>query len=248
MTSQKTLEPRKLTKGFATVSKSVERLDAEDKVKGKPIFADDYDIPGTLYAKHLYSEFPHAKIIDIDITKAQASPGVKGVITRADIPAKHTYGNVIDDQRALADDKVRFLGDVVCVVAAETMRQAAAAIDKVKVKYKKLPAVFDPREALKEDAPLLYKERKTNAQIPPKVRHGDVGKGFKESDLIIEKKFTTPFVEHSYIEPESAIAFIDQQGTIRLKGSFQNPFTARAAIAGFLGVGLGKIRIQKTVL
>ncbi len=248
MTEQRTLEPEKLTKGLATVSKPVKRLDAEDKVKGKPLFADDYDRPGILYAKQLYSKFPHAKIINIDITEAQDSPGVKGVITRDDIPGKHTYGNVIEDQRALADVKVRFLGDVVCVVAAKTKRQADAAVEKVKVEYEELPAVFDPREALKEGAPLLYEERKTNAQIPQKVRHGNVEKGFKESDLIIKKKFTTPFLEHSYIEPESAIAFIDQQGTIRIKGSFQNPFTAREVIAGFLSMGLDKIRVQKTVL
>ncbi|MGM0442144.1 MAG: xanthine dehydrogenase family protein molybdopterin-binding subunit [Elusimicrobiota bacterium] len=246
--SQKTFKTEKITKGFATVSKGLPRIDAEDKVKGKPLFGDDYRMPGTLYARQVYSEHPHARIKSIDISRAKKSPGVKAVITRKDIPGKYVYGNVIEDQRAIAVDKVRFLGDVVAVVAAGSKREALKAADKVEVEYEELPGVFDPREAKKEDAPLVHEDRDSNIQIPQKVRNGDIKKGFQEADVIIEGKFSTPFVEHSYIEPESAIAFIDNQGTIRIKGSFQNPFTAREAVSGFLDVGLEKVRIQKSTL
>ncbi|NLB35175.1 MAG: xanthine dehydrogenase family protein [Elusimicrobia bacterium] len=244
----KVLEPGKLKKGFAVITKPLTRPDSEDKVTGRAVYADDLNMPGALFARQVYSEHPHAIIKNVDTSLALKYPGVKAVITGQDAPGKKTYGNVIEDQPAIAFDKVRHMGDVVAVVAAETERQARAAAALVKVDYEILPGIFDPREAMKEGAPLLYEEKKTNVQIPQKVRNGDIEKGFSEADIIIEEEFTTPFVEHSYLEPEAALAFIDSNGSIRLKGSFQNPFTARRVIAEFLGIGKNRVRIQKTTL
>ncbi|MFH1416647.1 MAG: xanthine dehydrogenase family protein molybdopterin-binding subunit [Elusimicrobiota bacterium] len=234
--------------GFSGINKSPPRLDAEDKASGRAVYGDDLEMPGMLFSRQVYSIYPHARLVSIDTSSALRCPGVVTAVTYRDIPGEHSYGNVIKDQRPLADDKVRFMGDVVCVVAAESERAARNAAARIKVEYEQLPGVFDPRDAMKKDAPLLYEEKGTNIQMPIRIRKGDTEKGFADSDVIIEGKFSTPFVEHSYLEPESAIAFIDKGGIMRLRGSFQNPFTARRAIASFLGIELNRVRIQKTVL
>ena len=127
------------------------RVDGMEKVTGKAVYAGDVRMLGMLHAKGVYAQYPHAKILRIDKTGALAIPGVVDVITAADLPGKKTFGEVVDDQYPLAYDKTRMYGDVVAVVAAETLEIAEEAAKHVKVEYEVLPPLFSPREAMESD-------------------------------------------------------------------------------------------------
>jgi len=228
---------------FSEVNKSIKRVDAYEKVTGKAKFAADLFFPNMLYGKVLRSKYPHARIVKIDIEKALAYPGVEAIITAGDIP-NNEFGVIIQNQQVLARKEVLYIGDGIAVVAAETKETAAKAIELIDVEYKELPGIFDPEEAEKKDAPLVHSELENNQVVHHRLRKGDTEKGFAQAEVILEKEYSTQFVEHGYIEPESLVAVPHEHNTlVTIYGSIQNPFSCRNAVASVLKVSLNKVRV-----
>ena len=228
---------------FSEVNKSIKRVDAYEKVTGKAKFAADLFFPNMLYGKVLRSKYPHARIVKIDIEKALAYPGVEAIITAGDIP-NNEFGVIIQNQQVLARKEVLYIGDGIAVVAAETKEAAAKAIELIDVEYKELPGIFDPEEAEKKDAPLVHSELENNQVVHHRLRKGDTEKGFAQAEVILEKEYSTQFVEHGYIEPESLVAVPHEHNTlVTIYGSIQNPFSCRNAVASVLKVSLNKVRV-----
>jgi len=228
---------------FSEVNKPVKRVDAYEKVTGKAKFGADLFFPNMLYGKALHSKYPHAQIIKINTEKALTYPGVKAIITAEDIP-NNKFGVIIQNQQVLAQEEVLYRGDGIAVVAAETKEAASEAIKLIEVEYKELPGIFDPEEAAKKDAPLIHSELEDNQVVHHRVRKGDVEKAFTQAEVILEREYTTQFVEHSYIEPEAIIAVpYEHNNLVTIYGSIQNPFSCRNAVANVLKVPLNKVRI-----
>jgi len=228
---------------FSEVNKSIKRVDAYEKVTGKAKFAADLFFPNMLYGKVLRSKYPHARIVKVNIKKALACPGVKAVITAEDVP-NNKFGVIIQNQQVLAQKEVLYIGDGIAVVAAETKEAAAKAIELIEVEYKELPGIFNPEEAEKKDAPLIHLELENNQVVHHRLRKGDTEKGFAQAEIILEREYTTQFVEHGYIEPESLVAVPHEHNTlVTIYGSVQNPFSCRNAVASVLKVPLNKVRI-----
>ncbi|MDI6807445.1 MAG: xanthine dehydrogenase family protein molybdopterin-binding subunit [Candidatus Eisenbacteria bacterium] len=227
------------------IGKSIRRVDAEEKVTGKAKYAGDLFFEGMLYAKALRSSFPHARILKIEKAEAGAVPGVKAVLTSSDIPGRKLYGFPKRDHPVIASEKVRYLGEAIAIIGAASRAACEEAVRKVKVSYEELPAVFTMAEALKEDAPKVHEDG--NIIQKQKVIRGDVEKGFSESDIVVEKRFSTPFVEHAYIEPESVVCVPQVDGSLTIYGSMQSPFNVRRTVCETLGVSEEKVRVVQAV-
>ena len=226
---------------FDVVGKSVTRSGALDQVLGRAKYTGDYFYDRMLYVKLLRSPHPHALVQGIDAKEALASPGVVTVLTAKDIPGINDWGFTFPDQPLLAHDKVRFVGDGVAIVAAETPEQATEALKLIKVNYSPLPAVFDPRESLKPDTPKIHE--KGNVMYQCRVRKGDVVKGFEKSDEIVENEYTTPRQEHGYLEPEAALGLPEPDGSVTVIVGTQSPFLVQMNVSKVLGVPLDQVRI-----
>jgi CO/xanthine dehydrogenase Mo-binding subunit len=220
------------------------RNDAVAKVTGRARYADDLKFVGMLHAVPVYTDCVSARILAIRTEKAAAAPGVVRVLTAADVPGSPVFGQIIRDLRMLAGDRIRYHGDVVAVVVAETREEAIAASRLVTVEAEDLPAVLDPEEALKEGAPLVHESHGSNIVNHHKVRRGDVEKGLAESDVVIEQEFRTQFVEHAYLEPESAVCVPRPDGVMEVYGSMQHPFSTRRFVAAMLGARLGDVEVK----
>ena len=233
-----------LAEELSTVGKSKIRVDAYDKVRGKLQYGADFEYPGALVGKVLRSLYPHALIKKIDVEKAKALPGVKAALTAKDIPGRNGFGAIIPDQPVLCGDKVRYVGDGVALVAADTEEIAVQALGLIDVEYELLPAVFSPIDAMKPDAPKVHE--RGNLLTTAKIRKGDTEKGFSESDVTLERTYTVPILEHAYIEPDVVLAIPHPDGTITVKGPMQAPFTVRRNIASILGVLINKVQCVQT--
>ncbi len=227
------------------IGKREPRVDALGKVTGAAKYADDYNLPHQLYGAVKYAGHAHARIVQIDTHKAEALSGVEAIMLAKDIPGQNRFG-LLSDMPVIADDKVRYLGDVVAIVAARDKQTAARAAELIDVTYEELPALFDPEEALQEGASKIHEEG--NQIVHHKVRKGDIETGFSEADFIIEKTFGTQFIEHAYIEPEAALAAPDEQDGLQVIGSMQNFYTSHKVIAGALGLPLNKVQIIQSTL
>ncbi|MBC7325532.1 MAG: molybdopterin-dependent oxidoreductase, partial [Moorella sp. (in: Bacteria)] len=238
------------------VGKGLPKVDAWAKVKGNIIYADDFTLPGMLYAKVLRSKYPAARILAIDTSKALALPGVHAVLTAKDVPnnnLKAKFGQSTDIgaqfeglYRVLAEGKVRFLGEPVALVAAESLRLAEKALELIEVEYEPLPGVFDPLEALKPGA-YPVGENESNVVSRFKIRKGDVEAGFAAADVIVENTYRVPFVDHAYLEPESGVAWLDEDGVINIRVSTQVIEHFRT-VAEVLGLPQNKVRVIGTWL
>jgi CO/xanthine dehydrogenase Mo-binding subunit len=222
------------------------RVDALGKVTGAAKFAADYSVAHQLYGRVLRSRHPHARIVRLDITKAKALEGVEAVLTASDIPGDRTFGVVVRNQAILASDVVRYLGDGVALVAARTPEAAAQALGLIEVEYEPLPVISDPEQAMEENALKIHGD--SNTFVHHKVRKGDVEKGFAAADFIIERKFKTQFIEHSYLEPEAVLAEPAEHGGVRVTGSVQNLFSTRRSVAGALRMDLNRVQIVQSTL
>lgn len=239
----KVLEMPPVWEELSVVGQSATRVEAFDKVKGKLKFEGDNDYPDALIGKVLRSPYPHALIKRVDVEKARALPGVAAVMTAGDVPGRNGIGVVIPDQPVICGEKVRFVGDGVALVAAETEEIAIQALGLIEVEYEPLPPVLSVMEALKADAPKIHE--KGNLLSTVKIRKGDTKKGFEEADLTLERTFTVPFLEHMYIEPDVTIA-IPHEGWVTVKGPMQAPFTARKNIAPVLGLPMNRVQCVQT--
>jgi len=229
---------------LATVGRALPRPDAVAKATGAAQYAADLYFPGMLYAKVLRSRYPHARMLRIDTAAAQAYPGVVRVLTSADIPGVKNHGVARLDWPVLAYDKVRYLGDALAIVIAESEEIATAALDLIQVDYEPLPIVDSPEAALATDAPLIHEGGNVLKHIV--VEKGDVEAGFVAADVVVEREYHTPAADHAFLEPEAGVARIDEDGTVVIYVGSQIPFGDRQQVAQSLNLPLDKVRIIQT--
>ncbi|MEJ2724673.1 MAG: xanthine dehydrogenase family protein molybdopterin-binding subunit [Deltaproteobacteria bacterium] len=231
-------------KALSVVGKSVQRKDGMVKVTGKARYAGDLVAPGMLYGKLLRSPVGHAKILNIDSSRAEALPGVMAVITGKDFPGK-PYGTRPDtrDQLPMPLTKVHHFGESVAAVAAVDEDTAEEALDLIKVEYEELPVVLTAEDALKPDSPPVNEFKNTNIAYSSDFVFGDVERGFKEAAHIREENFSSQRVTVGFIEPHACLAEVDPTGRILLQGSKQSPYITWRHMCRALGIPLTKLRI-----
>lgn len=233
-----------------TIGKPVQRVDAREKVTGKALYSGDLNRPDQTYMKVLFAGRPHAVVKSIDTQKAEAIEGVIAVFTAKDVPVNE-YGLQRFDQPVLCGpgsdkpyaDRVRFVGDQVAAVVAESQKIAQKALDLIAVEYEDLPLLYDPFQALEEDAVLLHPDRGTNILEEYRIRKGDVEKGFQEADVIVESIYHTPAQEHAYMEPEAGLAYMDEEGRVTVAVGSQWAHEEREQVAHALDVDEEQVRI-----
>lgn len=231
------------------VGQPVTRIDGKALVTGQAQFVSDIRLPGMLYGKILRSPYAHAKILDIDTREAAALPGVVAVLTHRETEkyAGH-YGQIaIRDEEVLASQKVRFAGDAVAAVIAETEAIAEDALELVNVSYEPLPVVLDPMEGMKPGAPLIHEGVEGvegNINSCQKVRAGDIDKGMAEADLVIKRRFETPKTQACPMETHQVVANYEAgTGNLTMWASTQNAHIMRLVIASVLKMPFSKVRI-----
>ncbi len=229
---------------LTVVGKSVERKDGRAKVTGRARYAADLIAPGMLHGKILRSPLAHAKILNIDTSKAEALPGVMAVITGKDFPGI-PYGVRPDirDQLPMPITKAHHFGEGVAAVAAIDEDTAEEALDLIKVDYEELPVVVTAEDALKPDSPPVNEFKESNLAYFSDFNFGDVEKGFKEADYIREEKFSSQRVTVGFIEPHACLAEVDPTGRILLQGSKQSPYITWRHMCRALDIPLSKLRI-----
>ncbi len=234
-------------KQFHIINHSAPRLDGIDKVTGRARYAADVSYPFMAYGAMLrLTNIPSAQIRSIDASRALALPGVLAVLTAADLPKTKSWASY----RYLTD-RVRYVGDVIALIAAESRELAEEAKKLIRVEYDVLPAVFDVKEAQKPGAHTVLEEYPDNRFTPSRftLKKGDLEAGFAEADFIIEHEYETQYVEHAYIEPEAAVAIENpSNGEMTVHVSAQNPFFTRRYVADILQIPLNRVRlIQETL-
>lgn len=241
------------------VGHATPKVDAIKLVKGNPAFTDDVDLAGILVAKVLYSPHAHARIVSIDDSKARALPGVHAVLHHGNVTrvryasGGQSYPNPLPYDQVSFDDKVRYVGDRVAAVAADTEEIALAALDLIDVTYDVLPAVFDENEAIAEGAPVIHDESDMEGAHDPSrniVHHlkadtGDIEDGFAAADRIFEQTHRVHQVQQTPIEPHIAISKWDSDERLVITSSTQVPFHVRRMVAPLLGLPVKRIRIIK---
>ncbi|PKN28218.1 MAG: 4-hydroxybenzoyl-CoA reductase [Deltaproteobacteria bacterium HGW-Deltaproteobacteria-21] len=228
---------------YSIIGKRIPRVDGRVKVTGEARFAADYSFPGMLWCKLLRSPHPHAKILNIDTSRAEKLPGVKAVLTGKDFHGwRWGWMPKTRDEAPLADDKVRYLAEAVAAVAAVDEDTAEEAAELIRVEYEELPGVFDPEEAMKEGAPQIYEHVKNNLSWGFHMDFGDVEKAFRESDLVREDRFETGRVVTGYLEPPAAVAMWDSSG-ITIWAAKQSPYFPYRQLAACFNLPLSKVRI-----
>ncbi|HOJ37027.1 MAG TPA: xanthine dehydrogenase family protein molybdopterin-binding subunit [Ignavibacteriales bacterium] len=223
------------------------RNDAYAKVTGRAKFTDDLKFHNMLHAIPVYSDYVHAKILKIDTSRAEKQPGVVKVLTYKDVLGSNRFGQIIKDYHIFADDKIRYNGDVIAVIVAETRQQAIDAASFIEIEVEELPKLLDPEIAI-DSKILVHEEHGSNLINEHRVLTGDADKAFEECDYIIEHTFTTQHIEHSYLEPESAICIPRSDGVFEIRGSMQHPFSTRRFVANLLGVRLADVEVIGTFM
>ncbi len=244
------------------------RIDAYGKVTGQTEYSGDLVMPGMLHAKILFAGRPHARILSLDASEAEALPGVAAIFTAKDVPVNE-YGLQINDQPVLCGiptqpspkfgeigggpgrgekvdpSIVRFVGDQVAVIVAETEEIAAKARQLIRVEYEDLPVLTDPEEAMQPGAYPIHPELSpSNICVHDKIRKGDVEKGFAQADVIVEGEYRVPMQEHAYLQPEAGLAYVDENGLLTVKAAGQWTHVDQKQIAHSLGLPVEQVRVQ----
>lgn len=228
---------------FLVVGKGVVRIDSLSKALGKARFTEDYLTSDVLFIKQVISSEPHALIKRVDHSSATGVSGFQGVFTASDIPGINQVGYALPDQPLLAEGKVRYVGEVVALVAAADYDKALKIAEDVKVSYEPLPCILDPLEAMERTDLLIHEELGSNIAFRTKVRKGDVVEGFSKSDVIIENEYRTHHQDHVYLETEAALAIPDLEGRMTVIGGIQYPHLARDITAKVLGVPSSYVKV-----
>lgn len=228
--------------GESYIGTNVRRLDAPSKVSGRLKYAADMKMYDMLQMQILRSPHPHARIVSIDTSVAEAMDGVECVITAADVPGKDGYGVFVHDQPTMATGKVRYVGEAVAAVAAEDLLTARRAVAAIKVVYEEIPGVYSAEDALIPGAPVIHDYAQNNLVKHIPVRKGDVETGFAEADLIVEDDFSTQQVEHAYLEPEAGIAYVDPDDVVVVISPSQNISHHRHMLAEIIDKPINKVR------
>jgi CO/xanthine dehydrogenase Mo-binding subunit len=226
------------------IGESIVRVDSLEKVLGSPVYTADLIPKGTVYAKLFHSSVPHGIIKRMELGSAKSHPGVLGVLTSKDIPGLNLSSAVLPDRQLYSDPVVRSTADILGAVIAETYPAAAEAAARIKVEYDRLPAIYDPVEALKPDA--IKIQPKGNIAKQMVIRKGNVEDGFSKSDIILEKTYRTQFQDATPLEPEVGLA-IPEDGGVRVIGSMQSPHHTQAAVAKVLNLPLERVRVIQAV-
>jgi len=237
------------------LGKPLRRVDALGKAVGATEYAADFSLPGMLHAKVLRSPVPSARIARLDVSKARALPGVACVLTSEDVRGAKLNTDMPgqtgraartgSDAPVLALDIVRYVGEPIALVAAETLSIAERALEAIEIDFEERPAVFDPHEAMKPGAPILFEPDNVVARYT--IQKGDVDAGMDEAETIVENTFTVPFIEHAYLEPDAGVAWTDEQGVINIRVCTQVVEHFRT-VARAVGVPQNKIRVRGTMV
>jgi carbon-monoxide dehydrogenase large subunit len=236
----------------STIGQPVARIEGREKLSGRARYTGDYRVPGMLYGAILRSPYPHARLLHVDTSRALQAPGVRAVISGQDI-GERLYGRAVADVRVLAVDRVRYVGEPVAAVAADTPEAAEEALGLIEAEYEELPAVFDPFAAMEADAPIIHARAREYARgifpggvevVPteelPDVPNlcayelrtwGDVEQGFRDADLVFEHRYRTPSQHQGYLEPHSCIVEAQTDGGAHIWASNKAPFTLRSNLA-----------------
>jgi CO/xanthine dehydrogenase Mo-binding subunit len=228
------------------MGRSIPMWDAEARVRGTVPYLSNFRLPGMLVAKVLRSPLPHAWIRRLDPAPALSIPGVVAVLTAADFErpgAPHLfYGVERKDQPVVARERVRYVGEPVALVAAETPEAAEAALRAIAVEYEELPAVFDPVAAVQTGAPILHADCPDNIFAYGRLRHGDLAAGFAAADEIVEEVYATPPAHHAALEPHGAIALWEGEG-LTIWTTTQAPFVVQRVLAELFDLPLEAVRV-----
>ncbi len=241
---------------YSAIGRKTAKVDAVAKVTGAARFATDIYMPGMLWAKVLRSPLPHARILSINTEKARSLPGVAAVLTAEDLPDAR-YGALVLDMGIFARGKVRYIGDAVAAVAAVDEATAVKAIALIEVEYQPLPAVFDPLEAIRPDAPVIHEElagyttlfertqraMQGNVNYQAEIICGDVEAGFAQSDAVFEETYVVQKQHPSYMEPNSTVALVDSDGRLVIYNSTQRPHINQSILSHLLGIPISHIRV-----
>jgi len=228
---------------IARVGENIVKNDAVAKARGEPFYVDDLFRENMLYGKLHLSNEPHARLIQVDIEEALQVRGVVRILTAKDIPGRNAFGLKIPHQPVLAGDKVRFTGDPIALVLAESKEAAKEGAEKIKVIYEKLPAYFSPTDSLEEGAEKIHAGGNVLTEL--KIKKGDPEKAMQEADIVVEGEYTTPFGEHAYLEPDGGLAeYLD--GLITVWCPNQGAHQFREMIAASLNLPLEKVRVITT--
>jgi xanthine dehydrogenase molybdenum-binding subunit len=233
---------------FDVVGQVIHRPEAVAKVNGQATFTDDISFPGMLFGATLRAGIPHGIVKMLDTGEAEKLDGVHAVLTAADVPGRLNHGLVIQDWPALISigDKVRYVGDAVAIVAAESQEIANQALDLIKVEYDLLPVISDPVRAIDPDSPTVHDGGNLLKHI--KVNKGDIEKGFEEANVIYEDTFFTPSYEHAFMEPECSIARITEDDRIEIYVGSQIPYADREQVAAALVLAARRILLARFML
>ena len=235
---------------FRQVGEPLARIDAPGKVTGRTPYAGDYSMPGMLHMKVVRADVASARLARIDVSGARALAGVACVVTAADLPGRGAATDIpgqvgrkrLDtDQPILAGDRVRYFGEPLALIAAETRDLAERAAERVEFELEPIPGVYDPMEAMKPGAPIVTGP--DNIVAERRIRKGDVEAGLAEADVVVENTFRTPFQEHAFLEPEVGLAWVDENEVVNIRVSTQVIEHFRP-IADAIGVPHNKVRIR----
>jgi CO/xanthine dehydrogenase Mo-binding subunit len=255
---------------LVSIGQSAGHVEGPAKVTGRALYAADVTLPGMLWGKCLRSTVPHARILSIDVARARQLPGVHAVLAGTDLPETR-LGRFLLDIPILARDRVRFVGEKVVAVAAESLDIAEEALTLIDVQYEELPAIFDPVEAMRADAPRIHAQPESYGHPPipeellhggsaeffppiPNVvsqvfyHHGDLNAGFAQADRIFEHTVVVPAVHQGYIEPHACLVSLEPSGKINAWLSNKMPFLARSEFAAALGIAEERIRVNPVTI
>ena len=230
-----------------SLGQRVPRVDVREKVTGTGIYPDDVYLDGMIYASAVRSAYPRARVLAIHTEEAKALPGVVGVFTAADIPGQNKVGHLKKDWDTMiaVGDITHYLGDAICIVAAEDPEMLARAKDLVRVDYEELPMVRSPREAMLPDAPLVHRDG--NLLAHKHIQRGNPAEAIAKSKHILTQRFTTPWTEHAFLEPECAVAYPDGDGVMILSTD-QGAYDTQHETMGMLGLPAEKVKVRNCLV
>ena len=227
-----------------TVGKRVPRLDAAQKVTGRLLYPSDLRKEGMLWVEVVRAAHPHAWIRGIDTRQAEAVPGVVRVLTARDVPGQNAFGIQIQDMPVLAIDRVRYLGDAVALVGAQTPEIARSAAALVKVDYQVLEPLCDPEQAMQPGAMPLHP--RGNILHEGHFKKGDIEAGFGRSDVVVERTYQVQMMDHAFLETEAGISYLDSDGVLTVDACGQYIYRDQTQIARALGLPLEKVRVRSS--
>ena len=244
---------------YQIIGQPVPRIDNTGKVTGESRYTADILLPGTLWAKTLRSPYSHARIVRLDTARAEKAPGVRAVLSGNDVRGI-LYGRRYRDISVLAQERVRFMGERVAAVAADTLEQAEQALDLIQVEYAELPAVLDPIAALESGAPIIHPDvnsykglpkpldKPSNAFVHDVSTRGDIAAGFAQSDFIVENTYTVPRVHQAFLEPHCCLVWIDDQERVQMWSPNKVPQGLKESMSEAFAIPKDKIRVNPVAI